>query len=76
LTKPFLILKNGLTNVSLQKVMSEPALRVGLQRENAPLGGAYFSWSGIVNNIRTYFQVTTDRFYIPSLSFEAAKIKV
>ncbi len=46
LAKPFLILKNGLTNISLQKVMSEPALRVGIQRENAPLGGAYFSWSG------------------------------
>jgi hypothetical protein len=46
LAKPFLILKNGLSGVSLQKVASEPSLYLDLQRENAPLGGVNFSWSG------------------------------
>jgi len=30
--------------------------------------------SGIVNDVRTYWKTTTERFFIPTLSLEGAKI--
>jgi len=31
-------------------------------------------WSGIVDDVRTYFESSTNLFYIPSLSADVAKI--
>lgn len=39
-----------------------------------PLAKEVFVLSGIVDDVRTYFQSTADYFFIPSLSLEAAKI--
>jgi len=41
--------------------------------KNRPLG-AEFCWSGIVDAVRTYWQTTNDRFFIPRLSLEVAKL--
>jgi len=44
------------------------------QKTDLIIGIFCLLWSGIVENIRTYWQTTTQYFYIPSLSLTEAKI--